>query len=280
MTDNTVRNLLRDLYLRAAYERANPKPAPPKRPYWHGTRDRRVTWYGGYRWTTYLGRPRTVDGPAPRVTYVRLPDGAKLAAAYLPATAGMHTEYPLRRDAIRTAIAGKIPVGDEYLCNGWCCTDCLMMLANGEGDPEWTEEEAADYDARVAHYTEGCNVTLGLMREDHECKFNWTLTDAAGETYEYYAKTITEALDEHQWHNDTDGIVSAVAHDLETVEDCECERQSFSWSQCDVCGSNLGGSRDAVCFFKIRYRNERPEPAHAMADSIADIERVSGLPPA
>jgi len=55
MTDDTVRSLLRDLYLKAAYERANPKPAPPRARSWHATRDYRVTWYGGCRWTTWIG---------------------------------------------------------------------------------------------------------------------------------------------------------------------------------------------------------------------------------
>lgn len=29
-------------------------------------------------------------------------------------------------------------------------------------------------------------------------------------------------------------------------EDCGCERQEFSWSSCDGCGSTLGGSRYAL----------------------------------
>ena len=220
-------------------------------------RDRRVTWYGGYRWTTELGPNRPGYRPG-RYSHVRLPDGVTLPAAYLPATAGMDSSHGPRRKAIRTAIAGKIAMGDAYLCNGWCCTDCLMMLANGEGNPGWTEEEAADYDQRVAHYTEGCNVTLGLMREDHDCRSTWTITDTAGETYEYDAKDITDALEQHQWHNDTALVASASMHDLETESDrggeCECEQMTFSHSQCDVCGSRLAGARDAVCFFKITYR--------------------------
>jgi hypothetical protein len=220
-------------------------------------RDYRVTWLNGYRWTTQLGpaRPGYRSG---RYGHVRLPDGVTLGAAYIPATAGLDSSHGPRRQAIATAIAGKIVMGDEYLCNGWCCTDCLMMLANGEGNPEWTEEEAADYDKRVAHYTDGCTVTLGLMREDHGCASNWTITDQAGETYEYRAKDISEALSEHAWQHDLAEVASATAHELETEGDrggeCECEQDSFSWSQCDVCGSNLGGSRDAVCFFRIIYR--------------------------
>ena len=42
---------------------------------------------------------------------------------------------------------------------GWCCTDCLMLLANGEIDPSWPEEEAADYLARVDRRTAGDEVT-------------------------------------------------------------------------------------------------------------------------
>ena len=28
-------------------------------------------------------------------------------------------------------------MGDEYV-NGWCCADCLTLLANGETNPEWS----------------------------------------------------------------------------------------------------------------------------------------------
>ena len=31
----------------------------------------------------------------------------------------------------------------------------------------------------------------------------------------------------------------------EWVDECECERQGFSWSACHACGSQLGGSRTA-----------------------------------
>lgn len=93
---------------------------------------------------------------------------------------------------------------------GWCCSDCLMLLANGETDPDWSEEETAEYLKRVEHYTEGCEVTLGMFKEFHEC------LDESGEI----------------------------------ADDCECEMLTFSWSPCDVCGSSLGGSRDAVTFWE------------------------------
>jgi len=175
-----------------------------------------------------------------------------------PATAGMDNGHGPRREAIRTAIAGKIPVGDEYLCAGWCCTDCLMMLANGDEPEDWTYAELEVWRTDIAHYTEGYNVVLGMFATDHDCKSNWTLTDTAGETYEYYAKDITEVLSEHAWKHDLAEVASAVAHELETEGDrggeCECEQMSFSSSWCDVCGSHLAGSRDSVTFWKILYR--------------------------
>lgn len=30
------------------------------------------------------------------------------------------------------------------------------------------------------------------------------------------------------------------------VDECECERQTFSWSPCQGCGSTLGGEREAL----------------------------------
>jgi hypothetical protein len=103
---------------------------------------------------------------------------------------------------------------DTMLCSGWACTDCLMLLANGETSPEWTQEETDAYVARVEERNPAGSITLGMVREEHEC-----------------------ADDDGQTENDRGG-------------ECECEQQSFSWSPCDVCGSNLGGSRHAVTFWE------------------------------
>ena len=59
----------------------------------------------------------------------------------------------------------------------------------------------------------------------------------------------------------------ARGHELATEPDrggeCECERQSFTWSPCDVCDSNLGGARDAVVFW----------PQDATSDILPDTLR-------
>jgi hypothetical protein len=97
--------------------------------------------------------------------------------------------------------------------SGWVCVDCLFLLANGETNPEWSEAETAEFLARFAERNPAGSVTLGLGREEHDCR------DSNGET-----------------EGDRGG-------------ECECERNSFSWSPCDTCGSSLGGQRDAVTFW-------------------------------
>lgn len=106
-------------------------------------------------------------------------------------------------------------MNDTYICSGWACTDCLMLLANGESPPEMTEAELAAWQENIDTRNAGYNITLGMLREDHEC------IDEAGQT----------------------------ASDL--GGECECEINTFSWSACDVCGSSLGGERHSVSFFKV-----------------------------
>lgn len=89
---------------------------------------------------------------------------------------------------------------------GWCCIDCLMILANGEDNPEWTADETEAHHAAMDHYCQGCDVTLGLLASDHDCPYG-------------------------------------------TNEECDCAQIDFTWRSCDTCGSQLGGSRDAVTFW-------------------------------
>jgi len=91
----------------------------------------------------------------------------------------------------------------------WACVDCMILLANGETDGNWTEAEKAEFLARFEAGTADCEVTLGMMAEYHECA-------------------------------DDDG---------EMADECDCEEMTFSWSSCDICRSNLGGSRHAVTFW-------------------------------
>lgn len=101
---------------------------------------------------------------------------------------------------------------DTYTCNGWACVDCLMWLANGEAPVDMSQEDVTAWRAKVDARNAGYDITLGMLSEDHD--------DACPRK-----------------HGDTD------------VE-CDCEIDTFSWSACDVCGSNLGGERHAVSFWK------------------------------
>jgi hypothetical protein len=96
---------------------------------------------------------------------------------------------------------------DTYVCSGWACTDCLVLLANGENPPWDSDAEIAAWHDEIDRRNAGYNVTPGMPREQHACP--------------------------------------------EDTEECECETDSFSWCDCDVCGGNLGGERHAVSFFQI-----------------------------
>lgn len=147
---------------------------------------------------------------------------------------------------------------DTYVCSGWCCIDCLMLLANGETPPDMDESETAEYLARVAQHTAGLDVTLGMLREDHECASNFTVTDTDGNEFEIFADNTIDARDTAYWRlppgQDESSIASITPHELQTEPDrggdCDCTQVTFTWSACDVCGSNLGGTREAVSFFK------------------------------
>lgn len=106
---------------------------------------------------------------------------------------------------------------DEYASDGWCCVDCLILLANGE-DPVGTmsEDEIAAWHADIDRITAGYNLTLGMLREQHSC------------TADFNGQTAGEV-----------------------GRDCDCETITFSRSPCDVCGSGLAGERHAVAFWKI-----------------------------
>jgi hypothetical protein len=104
---------------------------------------------------------------------------------------------------------------DEYTCSGWACTDCLILLANGEVPADLSESEAAAWQEQISERNDGYNLTLGMLREEHSCR------DSEGRT----------------------------ASDL--GGECDCEVNSFSWSPCDVCAAHMGGERHAVSFWKI-----------------------------
>lgn len=102
----------------------------------------------------------------------------------------------------------------EIHSRGWACSDCLMLLANGETPPEMTEAETSAFLSHLETTIGDLDVTLG---GDHDYANGCRNVDADG-----------------SWLGTTD---------------CDCETVEFSWSRCSTCGSSLGGSRHAVTFF-------------------------------
>jgi hypothetical protein len=100
---------------------------------------------------------------------------------------------------------------DETTALGWACLDCVM-LANGETPPEMDEDQTAEWLAGIDANVGDALVTLGAMFEAaYGCEHS------SPDDYEDHAES--------------------------------CERETFSWRRCDVCGSTLGGAREAVTFW-------------------------------
>lgn len=114
--------------------------------------------------------------------------------------------------------------------NGWACVDCLFLLANGETPEQMNEEETAAWLARIEAQGE---VTLGRMYGEGGCDCDPEAMEPSDQADPHYVEPDYE-------------------HHAES-----CEQDSFSWPPCDVCGSHLGGSRDAVTF----WFDAEPTPA-------------------
>lgn len=89
----------------------------------------------------------------------------------------------------------------------WACIDCTMLKVNGEGNPEWTETEEAEHLEAMREATASfTHVSPGTFFGEGDCG---------------------HLADEYEDHAE------------------RCDRQEFTWSACDLCGSTLGGSRHA-----------------------------------
>lgn len=94
----------------------------------------------------------------------------------------------------------------------WACVCCTLVMANGEccdSPDHGGQEGSGEGKEPLSAIPSGLNTTLGMSWEEHsdDCP-NRNATHSA-------------------------------------LVECDCERQEFSWSSCDGCGSNLGGNRHA-----------------------------------
>lgn len=77
-------------------------------------------------------------------------------------------------------------------------------------DPELSHDQAQDLIERIATRHAGYKLFCGMRAEEHNCPR---------------------------------------ANGIFAEEECFCEHVVFSWESCDICGSTLGGSREAVSMF-------------------------------
>lgn len=101
----------------------------------------------------------------------------------------------------------------NVITTGWACSDCTMLIANGETPAEMDETQTAAWLAEIDRRADGGYWVNG-GEHDSDCD---------------------NLDDEGNWVG---------------TSDCDCERIEFTWSSCDVCGSHLGGGRDAVTLFE------------------------------
>lgn len=66
----------------------------------------------------------------------------------------------------------------------WVCSDCMVLMANGETPPEMSEEETEAWLAKIENHG---HTTIGLMREEHECDYDqdWHSGHCTCETREF-----------------------------------------------------------------------------------------------
>ena len=95
-------------------------------------------------------------------------------------------------------------------CTIWVCIDCILHLANGECGSCHEDHPDSEPLSKV----EEDYITLGMAWEQHDSSCVYSRLDGPN--------------------------IAA----LESL--CDCETQSFSWSQCQGCGSTLGGERHAA----------------------------------
>lgn len=162
----------------------------------------------------------------------------------------------------------------------YVCTDCLMLIANGDGPnyeydyPGKTEEEyaamRAEYHANIDRTMAGYRITCGWGREQHACASNVTVTpiyrtdqdngvtvhyQRAESTREYRADTVSDAIASAEFDFPDAVGFHGVSHELQTEGDaggeCYCEEDGFSERTCDHCGTHYAGTWHAATIWKI-----------------------------
>lgn len=110
----------------------------------------------------------------------------------------------------------------------WICSDCMMLLANGEVADDVEQEPMAllNDDESIEH------VTPGLMADEHheDCDF----------------RISTHAVEADEMFGVPDGEEPNYVHDC----NLQCEERGFSHARCDGCGGLPGDRYAATVWLK------------------------------
>lgn len=130
------------------------------------------------------------------------------------------------------------------------CTDCLMLIANGDtsGNPRCeTEEGEAEYLAAVEANTSGM----------HLCPTSWEppVRNAwfdydEDEVTELFALAFSGELEVSAFSFDLDGVTATGWTETDRYYGTDVEAE-FTHTGCDVCGSHLGGDKHPVAAWKV-----------------------------
>lgn len=104
------------------------------------------------------------------------------------------------------------------------CSDCLLMLANGETRPDTDPEEHSASMAAQWPDSEGWDLCAGGECECAPCECGCGKCDPDDNPRTWCDSPIVG----------------------DRPDDCDCDNHGFSWSDCDGCGSTLGGDRYAA----------------------------------
>lgn len=126
-------------------------------------------------------------------------------------------------------------IGEDYGLI-WVCVDCMLHHANGEcGDCH--ADDGHDCEP-LSSIGDGFTVAMGMLAEEHGCR------------------------EECPGHYDTDETLTSGAGIGEPTfcdgscqpvpDECDCETNTYSTSQCEGCGSWLHGERHAFHLWKER----------------------------
>ena len=116
----------------------------------------------------------------------------------------------------------------------WVCVCCMLSHANGECCAD--DQHGGDGVEPLSSISDGFHVAMGMARENHDDSCD--------------AKCKCTQDDECEEHDESEAHHDPSTHVTPDDYECDCEKNTYSTSQCEGCGSYLHGERHAMTLFK------------------------------